>query len=96
MTSKISAPDKSQWRSRYLVQRSAPIELEYHFESFIRHGHPIQQVAMIVCWDFQTTPDKHPGLSMKAEWLYHYETDDGACPVLVLSELPGIAEIDHL
>jgi hypothetical protein len=75
------------------MQPLAPIEIEFHFESFIRHRHPIQQVAMIVCWTFQVESiiDRLP-LTKEKAWLYRYATPDGSCPVLVLSRLPGLTQ----
>jgi len=76
-----------------MLQKLAPIELESHFENFIRHGHPIQQVAMIVCWDFQSESIvDRLSLNKTEDWLYQYNTDDGSCPILVLSKLTGILQ----
>lgn len=76
-----------------MMQKLAPIELEFHFESFIRHGHPIEQVALIVCWDFHNESIVNRlQLDRMKEWFYKYTTDDGSCPVLVLSKLAGIVQ----
>ena len=76
-----------------LVHQFAPIELEFHFESFIQHEHPIQQVALIVCWDFRSAATRDAlDLVQGDDGLYQYTTEDGSCPVLVLSQLHAITE----
>jgi len=69
----------------------APIELELNFENFISHGHPIQQVAMIVCWRFRSSMTiTRLDLEKIHSWLYQYTTGDGSCYVLILSEIPNL------
>lgn len=71
----------------------APIELELNFENFISHGHPIQQVAMIVCWTFRS-PMTITRLNLEKinSWLYQYTTEYGSCYVLILSEIPNLIQ----
>jgi len=89
----IDALADLQLKETSMMQKLAPIELEFHFESFIRHGHPIEQVAMIVCWDFQAeSVVERLQLSKETDYLYQYTTADGSCTVLVLSQLPGIIQ----
>jgi len=54
-------------------ERFAPIEIEFHFENFWRHGHAVEQVRLIVCWAFrsESTGAEAP-FKKHEEWLYTY------------------------
>ena len=74
-------------------ERLAPIEVEFHFENFLRHGHAIEQVRLIVCWGFgsASTAERAP-LRQQEQWLYTYTKNQYSVSVVVLSRLPGLME----
>ena len=66
------------------------VEIEYVFENFLSHRHPIEQVNLIVCWDFRNRTTTDPRLSQRSPWLYMFQDGDYLFPVLLLSRLPDV------
>lgn len=66
------------------------VEIEFLFETFLCHRHPIEQVNMVICWDFKngTTTDRR--LSQRMPWLYMFLDGDYLFPVILLSRIPGL------
>ena len=74
-------------------ERLAPIEIEFYFENFLRHGHAIEQVRLIVCWGFRSASTAEgASLRQQEQWLYTYTTTRYSVSVLVLSGVPGLTE----
>ena len=65
----------------------APVEYEFLFENFILHGHPVQHVALIICWDDQNDPRLVSGPD---SWLKSYTDSDKTIPVLILKNIPNV------
>jgi hypothetical protein len=68
----------------------ASVEFEFRFESFFKHGHPMGQTDLIICWQItgpkeQTlTPDPH------MDWLFYLEDASKKIPVVCVSKYPKI------
>ena len=84
----IDAIATFQFREVDVPQQFSAIELEYHFENFLNHNHPHQQVDLVVCWDFRAA-DVPSFLKQRREWLFDYRNDD-TFQVAVLSRIPDI------
>ena len=68
------------------------VEVEFYFESFLLHRHPIEQVNLVVCWDFKVDNTGDERLTSRRPWLYAFRDGDYGFPVLVLSRIPGIVQ----
>lgn len=66
-----------------------PVEFEFTFDNFIRHGHPHEHVRLVVCWGLGT---RHHGKlhPTSKPWLYEYVNRAERLPVVVMKEFPGI------
>ncbi|MYC15415.1 MAG: hypothetical protein F4Y39_16970 [Gemmatimonadetes bacterium] len=64
------------------------IEVEYHFENFFDHGHPHNQVDLVICWDFR---DGEVPLELRqhSEYLFEYRNHESFF-ILVLSHIPNL------
>uniref|UniRef100_UPI003D8D0512 hypothetical protein n=1 Tax=Gordonia sp. B7-2 TaxID=3420932 RepID=UPI003D8D0512 len=65
----------------------APVEYEYLFRNFIAHGHPIQHVRLIICWDDEGDERLDP---TGKSWLLEYSLNGYSVPVLVLRRIPNL------
>ncbi len=66
----------------------ATVEMEYHFENFLDHKHPHNQVNLVICWDFRG--GKVPAeLRQHSECLFEYRNDD-SFTILILSKIPDL------
>jgi hypothetical protein len=71
------------------LQPAAPVEFELDFRSFIRHGHPLDHVRLVVCW---TAADTIPGLGPgDRPWLLKYRYGSHEVPVAIVSRFPGVS-----
>lgn len=70
------------------VMYFSPVEYEFLFENFIKHGHPVQHVRLIVCWDDKDDPRLMAGVN---PWMPKYASDSYDVPVLVIKKLPHIS-----
>ena len=64
------------------------VEVEHYFENFFDHGHPHNQVNMVICWDFrdgEAPTELHP----QDKWLFEYRNDK-SFSVVVLSHIPNL------
>ncbi len=66
----------------------SPIEIEHKFENFLKHGHPLEQVSMIVCWKMITP--RSNDLKMIKPGLYQYHSDANHIWVIVIRDILGI------
>ena len=66
----------------------APVEYELSFENFLTHGHPVELVKLIVCWDLN--PDAIYIEATERPWLYRYRDKSHSIPVAVMSLFPDI------
>ncbi len=73
-----------------LREMYAPIEFEHEFESFVKHGHPVNHTKLIVCWSADQGRGKDLVASNRRPWLRYYEIGDCNIPVIVVKHLPGI------
>ena len=73
------------------VDRHAPIEIEYYFENFLKHGHAVQQVRLIICWKFRSEATRDR-LEYHKDWLYKYSVGQYSSWVIILAKLPEITE----
>jgi len=66
----------------------APIEIEYVLENFNLHGHSVQQVEAIICWEIneETNCRKDEGKSYK----YYSKISGQEVPIFVLSKIDKI------
>lgn len=71
----------------------APVEFEYDLRNFFQHGHPVDQVALVICWQYaEEDPDLPPEIRIErvsgahaGHYLIH--TQEAAFDMIVLSEL---------
>lgn len=76
-----------------VVQTLAPVEFEFTFINFERHGHSHRQVRLIICWIIGGTPraelrpTEHP-------WLFTAVGPKGKTDVAVISDFPGIEAVE--
>lgn len=68
------------------------VEVEFYFESFLLHRHPIEQVNLVVCWDFKVDNKGDERLTCTHPWLYALRDGAYGFPVLVLSRIPGVVQ----
>ena len=64
------------------------VEVEYHFENFLDHKHPHNQVSLVICWDFRGG-EVPVELCQRSECLFEYRNDD-SFTVLILSKIPNL------
>ena len=66
----------------------ATVEVEYHFENFLDHKHPHNQVNLVICWGFRGG-EVPAELHQRNECLFEYRDDDFFL-VLILSKIPNL------
>ena len=64
------------------------IEVEYHFENFSDHGHPHNQVDLVICWDFRDG-EAPTELRQHSECLFEYRNSESFF-LVVLSHIPNL------
>lgn len=69
----------------------ATVEVEYRFENFLEHGHPHDQVDMVICWDFRKpeTALETYKLYKHDEWLFEYRNDKSFY-IVILSQISNL------
>lgn len=86
----IDALGDFRFQSAEMLLRNAPIEFEIQFENFIDHAHPIEQTALIICWDAAEPDFLGEGRLPGKPWLRTYRCDGREIPVVLLKFVPGI------
>lgn len=84
----IDALANYQISNVYKSEVLSPVELEFKFENFFKHDHPLEQVSMIICWKMRTPLDQNL-TSIKAG-LYQYRSEVNHIWVIVIRDILGI------
>ena len=86
----IDALARFQIRPEDVPVALGAVEVEYRFENFLAHRHPVEQVNLVICWDFRSGTAGDERLSPRSPWLYTFQDGDYLFPVLLLSKVPGV------
>ena len=66
-------------------------EIEHHFENFFTHGHPPNQVDLVICWDLLENKNLPGKLEPQSKWLFQFRhQNDESFYVVVLSDIPNL------
>jgi hypothetical protein len=86
----IDALANFQLTSSAAPQMFAPVEFEFDLENYFEHEHPLQQTALIICW--QEDEDSAAGRWRpgNARWLAVVPAGHQNITVLILSEIPHL------
>lgn len=87
----IDALARFQIRPEDVPVALGAVEVEYCFENFLAHRHPVEQVNLVICWDFRSGAATDERLSRRTSWLYTFQDGDYLFPVLLLSRVPGVS-----
>lgn len=73
------------------IIRFGAVELEHYFENFFDRDHPVEQVHLVICWDFRDgNPPSDLPLQRKHNWLFSYSRNGYTFWVRVLSRIPNL------
>ena len=87
----IDALANYQISDDYKSEVLSPVEFEFKFKNFIDHGHPFEQVSMIICWKLGKLTKPHVDkLEPKKPGLYGYRSEVNYIWVIVIRDILGI------
>ena len=73
-------------------EKYAPIEFEFKLENYFDHGHPLEQTALIICWEKSDEFTQETGYNIEqiSDWLYFVHTPGKKIPVVILKNYKKI------